>query len=93
MKSYIEMNLEELEHELKEVKAEYRKFQNMDLHLDMSRGKPCTKQLDLSMGMMDALNAEEDLRCEDGTDCRNYGVLDGIREVKELIGDMKRELF
>ena len=88
MKSYVEMNLEELEQELVEVKAEYRRFQNMDLHLDMSRGKPCTEQLDLSMGMMDALNAEEDLRCEDGTDCRNYGVLDGIREAKQLSGDM-----
>ena len=88
MKPYAEMSREELEQELKEVKAEYRKFQNMDLHLDMSRGKPCTEQLDLSMGMMDALNAEEDLRCDDGTDCRNYGVLDGIREAKELIGDM-----
>ena len=88
MKLYSEMNLEELEEELKAVKGEYRRFQNMDLHLDMSRGKPCTEQLDLSMGLMDALNGEEDLRCEDGTDCRNYGVLDGIREAKVLLGDM-----
>ena len=34
------------------------------------------------------LNSDCDLTCEDGTDCRNYGVLDGIREAKELLGDM-----
>lgn len=54
----------------------------------MARGKPCTEQLDLSMGMMDVLSSNDDLTCEDGTDCRNYGVLDGIEEAKELIGDM-----
>ena len=50
--------------------------------------KPCREQLDLSMGLMDALNSEADLSCEDGTDCRNYGVLDGIHEAKVLLGDM-----
>ena len=88
MKLYVEMTQEELEQELAAARAEYRKFQDMDLHLDMSRGKPCTEQLDLSMGMMDALDSEADLRCEDGTDCRNYGVLDGIHEARVLIGDM-----
>ena len=73
---------------LAELKKEYRRFQDMDLHLDMSRGKPCREQLDLSMGMMDALNSQVDLRCEDGTDCRNYGLLDGIKEAKIMLGDM-----
>ena len=54
----------------------------------MSRGKPSAEQLDLSMGMMDVLNSESDLKCEDGTDCRNYGVVDGIHEAKVLLGDM-----
>ena len=40
------------------------------------------------MGMMDVLNSSSDLTCDDGTDCRNYGVLDGIREAKELLADM-----
>jgi DNA-binding transcriptional MocR family regulator len=40
------------------------------------------------MGMMDILSSEDDLTCEDGTDCRNYGVLDGIGEAKHLLGDM-----
>jgi Transcriptional regulators containing a DNA-binding HTH domain and an aminotransferase domain (MocR family) and their eukaryotic orthologs len=60
----------------------------MELSLNMSRGKPCTEQLNLSMGLMEVLNAQSDLTCEDGTDCRNYGVLDGICEAKKLIGEM-----
>ena len=88
MKPYQEMTREELEAEITALKAEYKKFQNMELNLNMSRGKPCQEQLDLSMGIMDALTSSEDLTCEDGTDCRNYGVLDGIHEAKVLIGDM-----
>jgi aspartate/methionine/tyrosine aminotransferase len=88
MKKYSEMTKEELQLELAELKKQYKKYQDMDLQLDMSRGKPCTEQLDLSMDMMDVLNSDVDLRCEDGTDCRNYGVLTGIEEAKRLIGDM-----
>ncbi len=88
MKAYKDMTKEELAQEIKELKASYKKFQDMDLRLDMSRGKPCREQLDISMGMMDALNSEADLSCADGTDCRNYGVLTGIEEAKVLLGDM-----
>jgi len=88
MKSYLEMSKEELAEEIESLRAEYRRYQGMELELDMSRGKPCRDQLDLSMGMMDALNSNADLSCEDGTDCRNYGVLEGIHEAKVLIGDM-----
>jgi len=88
MQPYLEMSTEELKALRKELSAKYRDFQGKDLRLDMSRGKPSVDQLDLSMGMMDVLSSDDDLTCEDGTDCRNYGVLDGIREAKELIGDM-----
>ena len=88
MKPYAEMSREELQQELAELKKEYQKYQHLELQLDMSRGKPCREQLDLSMGMMDALYSGADLTCEDGTDCRNYGVLDGIHEAKVLLGDM-----
>ena len=87
-KTYTGMTKEELKKELESLEKEFDKYLKMDLHLDMSRGKPCREQLDLSMGMMDVLNSETDLSCEDGTDCRNYGVLDGIAEAKVLIGDM-----
>lgn len=88
MKAYAEMTRDELQAELKALKETYRDYQKMDLNLDMSRGKPSAEQLDLSMGMMDVLSSESDLSCEDGTDCRNYGVLTGVHEAKVLIGDM-----
>ena len=61
MKPYTEMTTPELQEEFEIMSQEYRKFQAMDLNLNMSRGKPCREQLDLSMGMMDALNSEADL--------------------------------
>ena len=88
MKPYAEMTKEELKELRKQLAAQYREMQGKDLKLDMSRGKPSLDQLDLSMGMMDVLSSYSDLACEDGTDCRNYGVLDGIQEAKVLIGDM-----
>ncbi len=85
---YDEMTREALEEELQGLKKEYHRFQEKNLRLDMSRGKPCIEQLDLSMGMMDVLNSDSDLTCDDGTDCRNYGQLTGIEEARVLIGDM-----
>ena len=87
-KPYAELTQEELLGLQKHLKSEYRKMQAMDLKLDMSRGKPCTEQLDLSMGLLDVLNSETELRSEDGTDCRNYGVLTGIPEALDLMADM-----
>ena len=88
MKPYKEMSKEELASEIELLRKQYKKYQGMELNLNMARGKPCQEQLDLSMGLMDALTSDADLTCEDGTDCRNYGVLTGIHEAKVLIGDM-----
>ena len=88
MKPYREMSKEELLALKAELDAKYSEAKALDLHLDMSRGKPSAEQLDLSMGMMDVLNSSADLTCEDGLDCRNYGVLDGIPEAKQLLGDI-----
>ena len=88
MKPYAELTKEELTEIRTQLRAEYKKIQNKDLNLNMARGKPCVEQLDLSMGMMDVLNSDSDLRCEDGADCRNYGVLAGIPEALELMSDM-----
>ena len=73
MKPNAEMTREELKSLKAQLKAEYKEYQGNGLNLNMARGKPCTEQLDLSMGMMDVLSSEVDLTCEDGTDCRNYG--------------------
>ena len=88
MKPYSEMTKEELLELKRDLSDQYREFQGKNLTLDMSRGKPSAEQLDLSMGMMDVLSSDSDLTCEDGTDCRNYGGLDGISEAKELLADM-----
>ncbi len=87
MKKYSELSKEELEALKSELEAEYSKYQDMNLKLDMSRGKPSTEQLDLSVNMMDVLSSEADMKSVDGTDCRNYGVLDGIDEAKQLMAD------
>ncbi|OOM77582.1 putative aminotransferase [Clostridium puniceum] len=62
----------------------YEDFKSQNLKYDMSRGKPCKEQLDLSMGMMDI----EDYKSSDGIDCRNYGGLDGITEAKQLFAKL-----
>lgn len=88
MKAYTEMSKEELQAEAEALRAAYKKFQDMGLNLDMSRGKPCKEQLELAMPMMDVLNSGSVLQSADGTDCRNYGVLDGIVEAKALLAGM-----
>ncbi len=88
MKPYHEMTKTELLEEQALLEAEYRELCAMDLHLDMSRGKPSAEQLDLSMPMMDVLNSQTPLKSRKGTDLRNYGVIDGIDECKELMAAM-----
>ena len=85
---YKDLNIEELEKELAKVKEEFNRLKGLNLSINMSRGQPSQEQLDLSMPMMDVLNSKADLRCEDGIDCRNYGVLGGINEAKKLLGDL-----
>ena len=88
MTSYQEMSKEQLLQEKTALEAEYAKIKEMGLSLDMSRGKPAAEQLDLSMGILDTVDAKSVVKSENGTELRNYGVLDGIPEVKKLIGDM-----
>ena len=88
MKSYRELSKEELLALQEELQAEYDAEKAKGLKLDISRGKPGKEQLDLSMPMMDVLNGETVLNAENGTDVRNYGVLDGIPEAKELMAGM-----
>lgn len=88
MKAYKDMTREELFAEKEKLEAMYQDYKGQNLALNMSRGKPSASQLDLSKGMMDVLRSDSNLTCEDGTDCRNYGVLDGIPEAKRLLAGM-----
>lgn len=68
------------------VRAEYEAIKAQNLALDMTRGKPCGEQLDLAAGMLDCLG--RDFKAADGTDCRNYGVLEGIPEARALFAEL-----
>ena len=88
MAAYKDLSVEELESMKKELDKQFEEVKAKGLKLDMSRGKPSAEQLNLSMGMMDVLNSDSDMICTEGVDCRNYGVLDGIAEAKQLLADM-----
>lgn len=66
----------------------YQEYEQQGLQLDLSRGKPAPEQLALSQRMLGELNSRSVLDSEDGTDCRNYGGLDGIPEAKALLAGM-----
>lgn len=88
MKSYKEMSKEELVSLKAELEKAFVDAKGKGLKLDMSRGKPTPAQLDMAMDIMDVLNSDSILKTEDGTDCRNYGIMDGIPEAKQLMGEM-----
>ena len=82
-----EMNREALEAFAADCKKQYEAFQAQGLKLDMSRGKPSPKQLDLTNGITNSLS-EDDYKAENGLDCRNYGCLDGLPEAKAFFAPM-----
>ncbi len=88
MPAYAEMGTEELETLKHGLEREYAEIQAEGLSLNMARGKPGSDQLDLSMPLLTAVTTAEDCRAEDGTDCRNYGVLDGLPEAKRFMAAM-----
>lgn len=74
--------------ELDSLTERLNEYKKMNLSLNMRRGVPSKEQIDLSMEMMNVLNSESDFRCEDGIDCRTYGVLEGIPECRRLLGEI-----
>lgn len=88
MKAYKDLSKEELLTLQEQLNKKYEEAMVKGLKLDMSRGKPAASQLDMEMDFMNVLNADSVLKTEEGVDCRNYGVMDGIPEAKKLIGDV-----
>ena len=88
MQSYFDMTREELSAEQENLMKKYKEYQSRNLKLDMSRGKPSKKQLELAMDMLEELKSTDKLKCEAGIDCRNYGLLEGIPEARRLLGAM-----
>ena len=86
--NYFQMSREELVAEKNRLQMEYDSLCRKELSLDLSRGKPSKKQVDIVMPMMNCLNNIEDCFSENGMDCRNYGILDGIPEAKRLFSEL-----
>lgn len=85
---YNEMSKEELVALKGELEKEYEEVKKLGLSLDMSRGKPGADQLNLSVDMLNVIVDADGCKAENGFDCRNYGVLDGIPECKKLFADL-----
>ena len=96
MTPYSCMTREELEKEYTKVLSDYEACKAKGLKLDMSRGKPSTKQLDLVSDLLTVMQTPED--CFDGTiDSRNYGELAGLPSARaywaEILGCKAQQIF
>ena len=88
MKKYSELSRSELQTEYDIVLGQYNNYKSQGLKLDLSRGKPNSDQLDISLPLLSEARPREKCFSINGVDCRNYGVLDGIPEMKQLFADM-----
>ena len=79
-KPYTAMTTEELKSVLAAEQAKLDKWSEMNLTLDLTRGKPNQAQLDLSSELLNIVSDRGDCFSASGLDCRNYGILDGLPE-------------
>jgi len=86
--NYVSASKEALTKELEALRAQYNEICGKNYKLDMSRGKPGADQLDISEELLTVLSKNGDCICENGTDCRNYGIVDGIPEAKKLFAEI-----
>mgnify|MGYP001624305722 CR=1 FL=1 len=84
MKNFYNLTKKELLQEKEKLQKQYNNYLKQNLNLDMSRGKPCKEQLDLSNDMLNI----NDYISNDNIDLRNYGILDGIKEAKQFFGNL-----
>lgn len=88
MAFYADMTKEELTSLKAALEEEYETFKQRGLSLNMARGKPAANQLDLSMPMLDIVNSNGPIKDAAGNDVRNYGIVDGIVEARELMASI-----
>ena len=85
---YLSATKEQLACELTTLRKLYEEIKAKNYSLDMSRGKPGADQLDISKGLLNVLSDNPDCLSEQGFDCRNYGIVDGLPEAKKLFADI-----
>lgn len=85
---YTDLTKAELNETVLHLKNEYEKWQGMHLQLNMARGKPSAAQLDLALGVLESLKARYEFANSKGDDVRNYGIWDGLPEMKQIFSDM-----
>jgi DNA-binding transcriptional MocR family regulator len=73
--------------DLDAARRDYAALCAKGLSLDLTRGKPSPEQLDLCADLL-RLPAGTDVRAADGTDCRNYGGLRGLPELRAIFGEL-----
>ena len=81
MESICTMTREQLEKHAEQLQKSYESYKARHLKLDMSRGKPGPEQLDLTMDMLECVNAREGYKTAEGVDTRDIGLLDGSPEM------------
>jgi len=88
MKKYSELSKAEAKSEYQSLLAKYEAYKKEGLSLDLSRGKPNAEQLDVSRALLSIDLDGRRAYSAAGLDCRNYGVLDGLPEVKAMFADV-----
>ena len=78
------MDKAELRRVNQEAASQYEDFKALHVSLNMARGKPCAKQLDLALGVLEALKARSEFANSNGDDSRNYGIWNGLPEMREI---------
>ena len=84
--NYLTLTASEKQKLLAEMQERMDMYVRKGLKLDMSRGKPSKDQLDLSNGLYKELDPS--LGYVGKQDYRNYGINDGIPEIKKLFAEL-----
>jgi len=87
MKQYTQMTKAELTALKTELESTFNKHKEKGKKLNMTRGVPSDEQLALCNDMLTCLGPG-DYKTESGSDCRNYGGIDGIPEMKKIFADL-----
>lgn len=87
MKRFNELSPHERRKVYSELSASYEEYKAKGLSLDLSRGKPNGTQLDISNGLL-TVDLTDSYKTRDGFDCRNYGIVDGLPEMKEFFAEV-----